>query len=89
MNDDEGEVEADLPAVVGHGEIAAVEGTAFTILLPVPSFAVDDDLVDVVFGVVELAVHLVTAGDADIVLAAVAAHDKCYVLLHVLFVFLP
>ena len=87
MHDDEGKVEAYLPAVVGDGEVATVHGQVFAVALPVPAFAVDDYLVYVVFGVVELAVHLVAAGDADGMLAAVTAHDKCYVLLHVILFF--
>jgi hypothetical protein len=38
---------------------------------------------------VQLTIHLIPAGDADIMLAAVTAHDKCYVFLfHVIQVFL-
>ena len=87
MYDDEGQVEADLATVVSDGEVATVHRQMLAILLPVPPFSVDDNLVDVVFGVVKLAIHLVSAGDADVVLAAETAHDKCYILLHAIRVF--
>ena len=82
MDDDEGQVEMYSLSLVGHGELTTVHGTVRLSVEPIPAHSLDDNLVYIVFGVVQLTVHLVAAGDADVVLTAVATHDKCYVLFH-------
>ena len=72
MDDDEGEVET-VHAV--HGEIAAVDRTMGAVVgEPIPVGAVDNNLVNVVFIVVEVVVDLTAAVDRDLVLARVSAH---------------
>lgn len=82
VDDDEGQVEVHLLSVVGDREVAAVHGPVLAVVLPVPPCAVDNNLVNIVFAVVELTIHLAAAGDADIMLATVATHDKSYILFH-------
>ena len=71
-----------LLAVVGDGEVATINRSLLFAVDPVPTLTLNDNLVYIVFGRVQLTVHLVTAGNRDIMLAAVATHDKGYVLFH-------
>ena len=59
MDDDEGQVEV---VDTGDGEIVAVDGSVVAVVgETVPSVAVDDDFVDVVFLMVEVFVYLASA----------------------------
>ena len=82
VDDDESQVEVYLLAVVRHSEVATVHRAVLAVVVPVPALAINDNFVNIVFGMVQLAIHLITTGDADVVLATVTAHDKCYILFH-------
>ncbi len=76
VDDDEGEVETHGVAIGAlKGEVGTVDGEMTAIVgEPIPAIAIDDNLVDIVFFVVEVFIYLASAVDRDVVFAGEAAH---------------
>jgi hypothetical protein len=90
MDDDESQVEMYLLTIVLNAEIVKINGDALFPLASqerglggeaIPPISVHDNLIYIIFIMVELTIHLVSAGDTDVVLTAEATHNKCYILL--------
>ena len=82
VNDDKCQIKVDCLTLVGHREIATIHRSVLLSVQPVPTTTVDNNLIDIVLRMVQLAIHLVSTGDADIVFTTETTHDKSYILLH-------
>ena len=82
MHNNEGKVETDNLPIVFKGEVVAVHRASLVSVHPEPTLTLNDDFVYIIFGVVQLTIHLVSTGNRDIMLATETTHNKCYILFH-------